>query len=89
MSQALRISDDPLCYHNNKQVHFFFTGRDETTAEKLRSILAQLEFTMKIKEWDSKGILFSKHLYVPEVHPITGSVFCEMEDEGHVFKVRL
>lgn len=64
-------------------------GRDETIPEKLRSILAQLEFTMAIKEWDSQGVLFSRHLYVPEVHPVTGTVFCEMEDEGHVFKVIL
>ena len=42
---------------------------------------------MVIKEWDQKGVNFSQHLYVPEVHPITSVGFCEMEDEGHVFKV--
>ena len=41
---------------------------------------------MLIKEWDHKGVNFSQHLYVPEVHPLTGVGFCEMED-GHVFKV--
>lgn len=55
------------------------SGRDETDAEKLRSILAQLEFSMTIKEWDQKGVSFSQHLYVPEKHPITDTEFCEME----------
>lgn len=30
---------------------------------------------------------FKDHLYVPEVHPDTQMMFCEREDEGHVFKV--
>ena len=41
---------------------------------------------MLMKEWDHKGVNFSQHLYVPEVHPITGVGFCEMKD-GHVLKV--
>ena len=56
-------------------------------ADKLRSVLSQLEFHMVIKEWDQKGVHFSQHLYIPEAHPITSVGFCEMEDEGHVFKV--
>lgn len=32
---------------------------------------------------------FKDHLYVPEVHPVTGMQFCEREDEGHVFKVHV
>ena len=39
--------------------------------------------------WHSKGIPFKDHLYVPEVHPLTGAEFCEREDESHVFKVFL
>ena len=57
------------------------SGRDETDVEKLRSILAQLEFSMTIKEWDQKGVPFYQYLYVPEKHPITGIEFYEMEDE--------
>ena len=56
-------------------------------ADKLRSILAQLEFQAALKKWDGKGVNFSQHLYLPEKHPITDDYFCEMEDEGHVFKV--
>ena len=37
----------------------------------------------------SSGAHFKDHLYVPEVHPITGVEFCEQEDEGHIFKVCL
>lgn len=68
---------------------YLIIGKDETFVDKLRSILAQLEFSMLIKEWASMGVPFHEHLYVPEVHPITGTIFCEMEDEGHVFKVRI
>lgn len=62
-------------------------GRTETEVDQLRSILAQLEYCMIVREWDKNGVPFCKHLYVPEKHPITGVEFCEMEDEGHVFKV--
>lgn len=44
---------------------------------------------MTIQDWERKGVNFSSHLYVPEKHPVTGEYFCEMEDEGHVFKVSL
>ena len=64
-------------------------GKDETKAEKLRSILAQLEFQYQINTWQLKGVPFKDHLYVPEVHPVTGVGFCEREDDGHVFKVLL
>ena len=60
-------------------------GKTETTAEKYRAILAQLEF--HLKNWHSRGVPFKQHLYVPEVHPRTGSEFHEREDEAHVFKV--
>ena len=64
-------------------------GKDETKGEKLRSILAQLEFQYQINTWQLKGVPFKDHLYVPEVHPVTGVGFCEREDDGHVFKVLL
>ena len=62
-------------------------GKDETKVEKLRSILAQLEYAHSVNLLHSKGAHFKDHLYVPEVHPITGIEFCEREDEGHIFKV--
>ena len=34
-----------------------------------------------------KGIPFINHLYVPEIHPLTQTGFCEREDEGHALKV--
>lgn len=55
---------------------------------KLRSILAQMEYSYRVRHYnDIDGIPFRKHAYVPEIHPDTGSVFCEREDEAHVFKV--
>ena len=62
-------------------------GREETTLEKLRSILAQLEYRYLVEHWEMKGVPFRSHLHVPEVHPLTGLMFCEREDEGHVLKV--
>lgn len=62
-------------------------GKDETKVEKLRSIMAQLEYKHQTNILSSKGVPFKDHLYVPEVHPITGVEFCEWEDDGHVFKV--
>ena len=34
-------------------------------------------------DWHSKGVPFKDHLYVAEVHTLTGIEFCECEDEGH------
>ena len=62
-------------------------GKDESTVEKLRSIMAQLEYTYQINTWHTKGVPFKHHVYVPEIHPSTSIEFCEREDEGHVFKV--
>ncbi len=66
-----------------------FRGKEEDTADKLRSILAQFEFTAKIKKFVADGVPFDNHLHIPEVHPLTGILFCQREDEGHLFKVEL
>ena len=63
------------------------TGKSETITDMMRSILAQLEFKYQILEWERKGVPFSQHLYVPEIHPVTKQVYFEMEDEPHVLKV--
>ena len=55
--------------------------------EMLKSILAQLHYTHGIMEWERKGVPFRSCMYVPEVHPLTGTPFHEREDEAHVFKV--
>ena len=34
------------------------TGKDETMVEKLRSIMAQLEYKYQIDTWNDKGVLF-------------------------------
>ena len=68
---------------------FDILGKDETLVEKLRSIMAQLEYQYQINAWSDKGIHFKELLYVPEVHPLTGMEFYEREDEGHILKVIL
>lgn len=57
--------------------------------EMFRSVLAQLEFTYIVQKYDAAGTPFRTHLHVPEVHPITRSIFYEREDEGHVLKVAI
>ena len=63
--------------------------KDETRVDKLRSILSQWEFKYQVDSWHAQGVPFKEHLYVPEVHPATQMMFCEREDEGHVFKVSI
>jgi len=53
----------------------------------MRSILAQFEFTYTLKCYEAKGVPFSTHLYVPEVHPETKTTFYEREDKAHLIKV--
>ena len=68
--------------------HLCHAGKEETTVEQLRSILAQLHFTYEVCHYhDDLGVPFKHHLYVPETHPITNLTFSEREDEGHVLKV--
>ena len=67
---------------------FVYIGSEkESEVDKLRSILAQLDYTYEIKQCDRKGVPFSLFMYVPEIHPETGQPFLEREDEAHVFKV--
>ena len=63
-------------------------GKSEGMVAKLRSILAQFEFAYQVHEWESKGVPFATHLYVPELHPESLMPFCEREDEAHLLKVR-
>ena len=65
--------------------HLLETGEDETFGDKLRSILAQMDFKYIIRSWDEGP--FRTCMYVPEIHPILSKEFHEHEDEGHVFKV--
>ena len=77
-----------ICIRGQHHNIGFLKGKDETKTEKFRSILAQLEYSYQVNSYNSEGIPFKKHLYVPEVHPSTGVGFCEREDEGHLFKVQ-
>ena len=65
-----------------------FPDEEEGDIERLRSILAQLEFQYLVECWEKKGVPFKSHLHIPEVHPVTNALFCEREDEGHVLKVQ-
>ena len=58
-------------------------GQEETTLDKLRSILGQLEYKHQVEYWEKNGVPFNlSHISVPKVHPVTNEMFCEHED-GH------
>lgn len=53
-------------------VLYFYTfsiGKEEHEADKLQSILAQLEYKHWVDKYVQKGVPFNKHLYCPEKHP--------------------
>ena len=55
--------------------------------EKLRSILAQLEFKYQVLKYEKRGVPFRTHLYVPEVHSISGQEYHEWENDAHVLNI--
>ena len=61
-------------------------GLTETPTDKLRSILAQADYTYTVRKWDAEGVLFRTYCYVPERDPITGEDFHEREDHAHLLK---
>lgn len=60
----------------------------ETYDDKLKSVLAQLDFSHQVLDYDSRGIRFRTHIYIPEIHPVSCSEYHEREDDAHVLKVR-
>jgi len=64
-------------------------GVTETFDDQLRSILAQLDYANIISKYEENGVPFRTHMYVPEVHPATGQVFYEREDDAHLLKVNI
>ncbi len=50
---------------------------------------AQFEYCYQVCLWDSQGVPFRTHMYVPEIHPITGREFHEREDFAHMLKVNI
>lgn len=55
--------------------------------DKLRSILAQLEYSYQVQHWHEQGVPFRTHMYVPEINALTGAPFHEREDDAHILKV--
>ena len=72
-----------------KCILLLYSGEEETLHTKMKSILAQLEYTYQIRTWQSKGVPFDIYLYVPEIHPDTNATFYEQEDAVHLLKVMI
>ena len=62
-------------------------GKTESLEEEMKSILAQYEYSSTIKGFQERGVPFCTYMYVPEVHPETGEIFYEHEDDAHLLKV--
>ena len=65
-------SDRSICIPSSAKANsgiWIFPGKTETETEMLLSILAQLEYAYQVCTWDEKGVPFSTHMYVPEIHP--------------------
>ena len=77
---------DLTCTSYTKGTHDYTERLEETHEDKLRSIIAQLEYSYEVCDYDKKGIPFRTYMYVPEKHPITGSEYHE-RDDAHVLKV--
>lgn len=60
-------------------------GLTETPTDKLRSILAQADYTYTVRKWDAEGVPFWTYCYVPERDPITGENF-HKRDHTHLLK---
>lgn len=60
-------------------------GSDETKNECLKSLMATYLFRKKVSHYESLGVNFREHLYVPEVDT-TGVDFHEREDHNHLLK---
>ena len=54
----------------------------------MKSIVAQMDYSHQVHMWQSQGVPFDIHLYVPEIHPDTNEGFYEQEDVVHLLKVR-
>ena len=47
----------------------------------------QFHYAHEIRKFESQGIPFNVHMYVPEYHPDTNEIFFEREDDAHLIKV--
>ena len=59
----------------------------QSTADKLRSVLAQLEFSYRIRHYHDELEYFSDTTSMCPRYTVTHLPICEREDEGHVLKV--
>ena len=83
---------DAICYVRGRlvpdgyQAYPFKRNTPETTLFQLRSIVGTFIFRHSIEEFKKGGVDFSRHLYVPEVDPVTGDVRHDRGDHNHVLK---
>ena len=40
-----------------------------------------VEFRYLVECWEKKGVPFKSHLHIPEVHPVTNTLFCERDED--------
>ena len=66
--------------------HTWREHKTETVVDMLRSIVATGRFQAAMDKYESEGVNFKQHLYVPEIDPVTGERHIDMEDHNHLEK---
>ena len=59
----------------------------ETEKDCLRSLLAQLQFQLEIRNFSADGVNFWTFLYAPEIDSNSGGEYHDREDHNHILKV--
>ena len=84
--------EDAVTYIRGKLVPAGYTpypfrkNTEESLLDKLRSLVATYTFRNRVRELQDEGVYFTKHLYVPEVDPVTSSVRHDRADHNHLLK---
>ena len=64
--------------------HPFRANTDDTTLDKLRSLVGTYRCRHMVDEYKRKGVDFSAYLYVPEYDEESGDFYHEREDHCHI-----
>jgi len=58
----------------------------ESHLDKLRTIVATYHYKHTLAKFSEDGIDFIHHIFVPEADDVTGEIFHERADHGHLLK---
>ena len=86
LDEALTMLRSECVPHGYKPKNWRQKSAEETTTEKMRSLVLTYLFRAKVESLKLLGRDFSKSLYVPEVDPTTGDTIHARADHNHLLK---